>query len=310
MVRIAAALNDSPDVLSTSEAAAGERPRTDGILRVVQGSRRSEWPLVGLALMGLALFAALAIRIADPWAAPPLYDGVIVVEPYIWLDPPPGQPGGALARSATVAVEAGQNRIVALATDEGPPQAQLLATPGALTLAQGATSLRVSITPVEPVRPVTDGYIDGNVYRFEVVDQLGRAATAPASAYVSIFLRAADPADVDATIERFDGAGWAPIATSSEGDAGFLAIVTEFGDFAVVGHGTNPYATAPPATTTAPPTEPAAAATAAAPTTGPSANPATEPAALPATILAAIAAIIVVAAIALLARRRRQRDDW
>jgi hypothetical protein len=273
---------------------------------------------VGWAFVALGLGLVLLIRIRDPLPAPPLYDGVVLIEPYVWLDPPPDEAGGALGASARVAVVAGQNRIVAVATTEQPPQAQILATPGSLVLAKGATSLSVSVTPVEPVQPVAAGYIDGNVYRFVVVDQLGRPATAPASAYVSIFLRAADPADVDGTVERFDGTSWMPLSTSGEGGAGFLAVVTQFGDFAVVANGTSPFATPTPAVSEAPLT-PTAAATAPestiaeASTPAPSRAPVTPSDALPTPILAAaggIAAIVIVGALVLFARRRRERDDW
>jgi hypothetical protein len=272
----------------------------------------------GWAFVAIGLGLVLLIRIRDPRPTPPLYDGVVVIEPYVWLDPPPDEAGGALGVSAKVAVVAGQNRIVAVATTEQPPQAQILATPGSLLLAKGATSLSVSITPVEPVRPVAGGYIDGNVYRFVVVDQLGRPATAPSSAYVSIFLRAADPADVDGTIERFDGTSWMPLLTSGEGGAGFLAVVTQFGDFAVVANGTSPFATPAPIVTEALPT-PTAAATvpqatiAAAPTPAPSQTTVAPSDALRTIILAAaggIAALVVSGALVLFARRRRQRDDW
>jgi hypothetical protein len=217
-------------------------------------------------------------------------------------------------------VTGGQNRIVAVATGEEPPQAQILATPGALVLGAGATALTVSITPIEPVQPVADGYIDGNVYRFVVVDQLGRPATAPASAYVSIFLRPANPADADGTIERFDGSSWVPIESSSEGGAGFLAIVTSFGDFAVVGTGPSPFATTTPVATEVPATStPTTLATEPdvsipeAPTPVPSTAPVAPPNALPMALLAVaggIGAIVVLGGVLLFARRRRARDGW
>jgi hypothetical protein len=271
-------------------------------------------------LVALGFSLALLVRIRDPLPAPPLYDGVVVVEPYVWLDPPPDEPGGAVGTSAKIAAAGGQNRIVAVATAEQPPQAQILATPGALVLGQGATSLSVSITPVEPVQPVQDGYIDGNVYRFVVIDQLGRPATAPASAYVSILLRTANPADVDGTIEQFDGSRWVPLQSSSEGGTGFLAIVTSFGDFAVVGTGPSPFATPTPIATEAPPTAAATdvsttpeATNPGAGTPTPSASPAASSDTLPVPLLAAvggIVAIVVVLAVVLLARRRRHRDNW
>lgn len=277
-------------------------------------SHRVGW---GLVAIGLAL--VVLVRIRDPWPAPPLYDGVVVIAPYEWLDPPPGELGGALGTSDKIVVKGGQNQIVAVATGEQPPQAQILATPGALVLGPGATSLSVSITPIEPAQPVSDGYIDGNVYRMVVVDQLGRPATAPASAYVSIFLRSANPADADGTIERFDGSSWVPIETSSEGGAGFLAIVTSFGDFAVVGTGPSPFATTTPVTTaTAATSTPTAAATPGAtipelPTPQPSTAAVAPSGAGSVPLLAVaggVAAIVVLGGLLLFARRRRAPDAW
>ncbi|MEA2675169.1 MAG: hypothetical protein QOI92_2361 [Chloroflexota bacterium] len=271
---------------------------------------------MGWALVAIGLGLVVLVRIRDPWPAPPLYDGVVVIAPYVWLDPPPGELGGALGTSDKIVVSGGQNRIVAVATGEEPPQAQILATPGALVLSTGATSLTVSITPIEPVQPVSDGYIDGNVYRFVVVDQLGRPATAPASAYVSIFLRPANPADADGTIERFDGSSWVPIESSSEGGAGFLAIVTSFGDFAVVGTGPSPFATTTPAISEPPPSQtPEATAPEStvveAPTPASSVVPLAPSDALSMPILAigvGIAALVVFGALVLLLRRRRRRE--
>jgi hypothetical protein len=259
------------------------------------------------------------LRAVDRSTAPPLYDGVIVVEPYLWLNPPPDAKGGAIGTSTTVAVKAGQNEEVIVATDEEPPQAQVLAEPGGLTLAEGATGLAVSITPVEPVQPVPNGYIDGNVYRFEIIDQLGRAATSPASAYTSIILRAADPTLTDPTIERFDGAKWEPLETSPNGDSGFLVIATAFGDFAVVGHGESPYPTPTESPTAEPSSAVIATEAAASPSTSVSATP--PPSAIPAAPtdlltasllvpLAGIAAVVVIgASLIMWTRRRRDHDD-
>jgi hypothetical protein len=261
-------------------------------------------------LVGLGLVAALAVQVADRSPTPPLFDGVIVTEPYVWLDPPPGHPGGAQGTSETIEVRAGKNRIVAVYTPELTPQVQLLATPGTLTLPAGATSLTVTITPIEPEQPVTDGYVDGNVYEVDVVDQDGNPATAPASAGVTLIMRSADPTLVSAMIERFDGTAWLPLETSSAGPAGFLAIVTEFGEFAVVASGTSPYPTPSPAATATP------IATAAAPTPtmpAPSALPTGPSDALPVPILAVggvIAAIILIGAFIVLVRGRRDRGDW
>jgi hypothetical protein len=271
-------------------------------------------------LIGVGLLVAAVLRITSPGAAPPLFDGVVVVEPYVWLDPPPGELGGAKGTSARVGVAAGRSDIIAVATSEQPPQAQVLADPGALTLGKGATSLTVSITPVEPIEPVSDGYIDGNVYRIEIGDQLGRPATAPASAYVSIIVRAADPTDTDATIERFDGASWTKLDTSPNGDSGFLAVVTEFGDFAVVGHGASPYPTPTPAPTAEPSPSllqtsgAGATATSEAATPAPSGLPGSPTGFEPGWFIVALAVVglALVASLILILwlKRKRERDEW
>jgi hypothetical protein len=195
---------------------------------------------------------ALVVQAASPLPSPPLYDGVTVVEPYLWLEPPPDHPGGAQGATATVPVEKHLNADVAVATPELTPQAQVLAIDGALTIRPTATSIHVSIAPI-PSRPAPAGhYIDGNTYRIDVVDQAGNPVTAPRAAYVSIILRPADQALTDATIDLFDGQQWQALETSSAGEAGFYAIVTKFGEFAVVAKGVSPYPTVSPPTATQP----------------------------------------------------------
>jgi hypothetical protein len=177
----------------------------------------------------------LGVRLVPGLGGPPLYDGVVPVGPYQWLTPGPGQQGGAKGATATVAVNGGQNDLLAIATQESLPQAQLLAIPGSLVLRPGATSLQVAITPVLPPGQPTDGTLASNVYRFEVKDQNGADATARASAKVSIVLRSADAALLTGIVERWDGSAWTPLKTAPPGVSGaYLATVTEFGDYAVV----------------------------------------------------------------------------
>jgi hypothetical protein len=208
------------------------------------------------ALVLAAGLAAIALgQLIGPMAAPPLYDGVVVVEPYRWLDPaPPGQKGGAKGATGTVKVTDGANPLVAIATPEQPPQAQVFAPPSSLTLAPGATSLALSIQPMPSEGAPADGHIVGNVYRILIADQNGQPATAPASALVSIVIRG--PGTIaDATTEQFIDGSWKPLKTSSAGFAStFLAVVTSFGDFALVAPGPGPSsaASAAPATSSPP----------------------------------------------------------
>ena len=196
------------------------------------------WLLVAAGLLG-----TLAIQVVIPTRQPPIYDGIVVVEPYLWLDPPPDHPGGASGSTAEIAVTSGRNDLVAAATAESPPQAQIFGISGSLVVGGDVTRISLSIQPVPTPATPSRGYIDGNVYRFDVTDQLGRTITARSDALVSIILRPADPGVRDPTIERFNGVEWEPVPTSEAGESGFEAIVTEFGDFAIVAAGVSPYPT-------------------------------------------------------------------
>jgi len=46
----------------------------------------------GLAACALGLGIAAAAQLAAPLATPPLYDGVVVVQPYVFVNPPPASP--------------------------------------------------------------------------------------------------------------------------------------------------------------------------------------------------------------------------
>jgi hypothetical protein len=183
----------------------------------------------GFALVGVASFG---IR-----APMPLYDGVVVVEPYRWLDPPPGQKGGAQGATGTEPLENGASPLIAIATPEEPPQAQIFGPPQALVLAPDSRSIVLSIMPVRPQTLPFVGHIAGNVYRILVADQLGTPLSAPASAEVSIVLRGPGHL-LDATVERFADGAWQPLKTVPAGFTSmFLAVVTDFGDFALVAPG-------------------------------------------------------------------------
>lgn len=209
---------------------AGRSPRRRGRTARAGGARAR-----GLALAALCsglLIVTLAQRLA-PLAGPPLYDGVVVTAPYRWLSPPPGQPGGAQGASGTTAVH-GDSPVVALATPEEPPQAQIFAAPGTLVLPPGTTSLKLSIEPIRPDAPPPGGAVAGNEYRILVTNQAGAAVAGRAGGDVSIVIRG--PAYVaGATIEKFAAGTWQPLPTDTTGlPATFLAVVTDLGDFALV----------------------------------------------------------------------------
>ncbi len=207
---------------------------------------------LGLVCLGLGLVVVVLAQSTTPAQSPPLYDGIVPLEPYLWLSPPPGQQGGAQGASATVRLKTAESPLVAVATPESVPQAQVFAAPGTLTLPTGTQSLKVSITPVTVEAQPTAGHIDGNVYRFVVTNQDGAEVTAPRAGRVSIVLRAADPLLTDGMLARLVDGVWQPLDSSPAGFGGtFLAVVTEFGDFALIASGPGPSASAEAATPTA-----------------------------------------------------------
>src|ERR1019366_6830499 len=202
---------------------------------------------LGLAALGLGvLLIAFAQRIA-PMAGPPLYDGIVQVDPYAWLVPPAGLRGGAQGAVGSAGLDHGTNRLIAIATPENPPQAQLFATSGALPLPPGTTSIKLAIKPILPQTLPADGHIDGNVYRITVTNQAGTPLTAPASTDVTVVLRSPH-LDPNQAIEMDAGPGWQRLQTQDEGfAASYLTVVTSFGDFAMVAPGAGaPYPTATP----------------------------------------------------------------
>jgi hypothetical protein len=212
-------------------------------------------------LCGFAVVVA-AQRLA-PIAGPPLYDGVVVEDTYKWLSPPSGYEGGAQSASASGAVQGNQSPDLGIGTQEQPPQAQVFAGEGYLVMPPGTTTINVSIKPVAPAAQPADGVIAGNVYRFSLTSQSGAPLSGDASGGVTIVLRG--PPDLpSAHIERLAGSTWTPLQTDPAGTPHmFIAVVTDFGDFAIVAPpGWTPAPPGPAATGAAGPALPGSAATA------------------------------------------------
>jgi hypothetical protein len=214
----------------------------------VARDRRLGWLAV---LAGSAL--ALAVQLAAPVLVP-LYDGVPVTEPYRYLHPTGTHAGQPTSYSSDQPVEGGASPAFAAATAENPPQAQLIAQTGAFALSPGATSVHISITPVEPpaVTPPR-GTIAGNVYEISVTDQAGAALTvARCDGCLSLSMRAPDGTDT-ATLMRFAGGAWAEMDTLPVGVVSmFTSNPTALGVIAVVTTGASPG----PGTATAPGIDP------------------------------------------------------
>jgi hypothetical protein len=190
------------------------------------GSRR-------LALV--AIFSGLAVvSIAQhfgPIARPPLYDGVVVIDPYKWLVPPPGLAGGAQGSKQSFPANSGWG----IGTPEQPPQLQVGADLGYLSMPKDTTAIEVSAEPVAPPAAApAKGTIAGNVYRIDVTNQRGVALTPKPGDTVVIVLRG--PPDLpSATIERYSKGTWTPLNTDSAGIPNiFSTSAPGFGEFALV----------------------------------------------------------------------------
>jgi len=175
-----------------------------------------------------------AVQVVQPVHLP-LFDGVVVVDPYRYLSPPPGGEGSPTSAKATFPIQAGTSPSFAVYTSETPPQAELLAKGGEIAIGSGSTSMTVTIDPV-PAPGSSSQTAAGNVYRFAVVDQSGAALGLAAGQTITLALRGPPGTAVDATIARFADGAWQPVKTAPSGLQDlFLTNAEAFGDFAVLG---------------------------------------------------------------------------
>ena len=173
-----------------------------------------------------------AAQALAPLDAPPLYDGVVVEEPYRYLSPAPGEAGNPTSASVTRPLENGASPAFGASTSESPPQAQLIAPPGGFDVRVGTTELWISITPVAPAPP--DSTV-GNAYRFEVTDENGVSVRIAAGSSPTLVLRAPPEASEVRIVRLVDGA-WQELPTRRAGQpSSYLTNVDALGEFAVRG---------------------------------------------------------------------------
>jgi len=179
---------------------------------------------------GAGLLAAVWLLL--PRTTPPLYDSAPApADPYRYLasNPPPA------AAAKDVPVTGTNSPPFIAGTDENPPQAQILVGAGSLPLPPGATTIRVTITPVPPP-PIAPPHqrVDGNVYRFALTAN-GTPVALRAGAPATIVLRGPSGGG-QATMARFDGTAWTTLNTTPIGTIAdtYAANVTSLGDVALI----------------------------------------------------------------------------
>jgi hypothetical protein len=179
-------------------------------------------------------FVVLAVQVAEPVGVP-LYDGVVIQEPYRYLHPSGDQAGSPASYSGETAVTTDTSPIFSAYTSENPPQAQLISQRGAFTLTQGATKVVVAITAVEPPAAPNGRSIAGNVYRFSVTDQAGTPLEVRAcEACLTLRMRAPETTG-EAVLSRYADGAWQDVETIHEGVGGtYVTNVLALGDYAVI----------------------------------------------------------------------------
>ena len=127
----------------------------------------------------LAVATLLVAWIVLP-AAVPIYDGIgNPDQPYRYVKPPAGAKSTPPPTVATTTIKVGANQLsqngYSNSAEIGPQVVYYVPT-GALKAPPGATSIRITETPVAPTSPLpTDGTIAGNVYRVTATTPQGDA---------------------------------------------------------------------------------------------------------------------------------------
>jgi hypothetical protein len=216
----------------------------------VRGADRAAWLTLAAGLLLL-----IGVQLPERHVATTLYDGVVVEDPDRYLKPPSGAIGNPSSATVTAQVSGGSVAQLFAATDEVPPQAQVIAEQGALVLPGGATSVTLSIEPVAPASLPTSGRLAGNVYRILVTDQAGAPVTIRPGSLVTLVLRGDRP-PANGTIARYVGTSWETVPSDIGGLPDlFSTNLTSFGDFGVIDSATAQSASpAPSAAPSATPT--------------------------------------------------------
>src|SRR5215212_9237088 len=169
----------------------------------------------------LSLVVGAAIAIASQLASPvalPLYDGVLVAEPYRFLQPGPGEAGDPTSFEADPDVTDGRSPEINAATTESPPQAQLIAIPDTFDVGD-ATTLHVEVTAVAPPTVAPPGRISGNVYRIAVTDASGAPLSIDAARRPTLAMRSGG-AVANGAVARFVDGRWEALPTEHAANIG------------------------------------------------------------------------------------------
>ncbi len=194
----------------------------------------------GLLMLGLGALLIVAVHAAGAPSPAALYDGVVVEDPYRYVQPPPGATGDPTTGMDTIDLKDGTPPNVYSATNEQPPQAQVIIQQGSIALPAGTTQIKVVIFPVAPPSPAPPSTLAGNVYQIVLTDQDGTPLFLLPGASATVVLRA-PPAVTVGTVYQLTGSAWQALPTQNGGMPDmFAANASSLGEFAVVTQQTTP----------------------------------------------------------------------
>ena len=165
----------------------------------------------------------------------PLYDGVVVTQPYQFLDPAPGEAADPTSFNGVFDVFGGGSPILSASTGESPPQASVFANQGDLQIGPATSSFTIDIEPVEPSVPFRQGKLAGNAYAINITDQSGAALFPTPGGGFSIVLRQPEEISGKATMVLDIDGDWYEVPSSDSSGKGFyVATPPELGTFALL----------------------------------------------------------------------------
>jgi hypothetical protein len=166
----------------------------------------------------------------------PLFDGVVVNDPYRYMSPPFGADGSPSSAAVTLPINGTASPAFAVYTSETPPQAELLAHGGELAIGAGDGTVKVTIDPIPISSGASGGTVAGNVYQFAVTDQGGVAFPLLPGQSLTLAMRGPAGIPASAVIAHLVDSTWQPLPTNPSGLQDlFLANVDALGDFALLG---------------------------------------------------------------------------
>ncbi len=195
--------------------------------------------------LGAVILVLAAALLGLVWSAapqsPPLYDGLANCSgPYKYLNPPAGlgpQHRNPTSGSTVEHVKNGKFTESVVQTKQAParaPQALIQLGDGAVNLPSGITTVRLTVRPVPPPAPISNGVLDGNVYLFRAIGNDGSSLTLDPKIGGLLQLKKTGQ-ELSARMELYRGGKWVPQSTLSFVNACYLATdARSFGYYALI----------------------------------------------------------------------------